>query len=477
MTELFEICTVHNYNRIMILDEQFFTIDIAPDELSATLSASPGFPEEKELNGRLLKIYCRSKGIISGIKEDVLEAIAISIKRGDLPKNITIAEGTLPFAGEKPQVDFKFEFSTKPVEDEHGRVNYREISAIVNICKGQILACKKRLKPAVNGVTVTGKITQYPRVEDIPLTAGSNVHIEDSDGETYYLSDSDGVLKFENNTLSVFPFLEIAEDVDFNVGNIRFKGDVKVNRDVLPDFIVEAEGKITIWGSAVACRLQAGLDIDVRGGIIGKNKGEAIAQGDIHCTFAENATLISKGNIVVKNGIIGSTVLCDGSLTVQMSKSRVVGSTIKANLGMTLCNAGSRFDTSTSLTTGIHPEKESLYLDVKKKLDQKMDEAKAIEKRYGRSTLENRNFSQRISPQIETDLKRWDILKEGIRLIHEEMKQVEAEMFDYSAKIIIKENLYPRVHLKIGRFELTTSQEYYKAIIQFDPDQERLIII
>ena len=461
----------------MILDDRYFIIDIAPDELSATLSAKAGFPDDVELNGRLLKIFCRSKGVVFGIKEEVLDAIAEAMKKGQLPKGIIIAEGTLPFAGEKPHIDYRFAFSKKPVEDEKGRVNYREIGTIVNVNKGQILASKKRLKPAVNGVTVTGKVTQYPRVEDIPLIPGANVRMEESEEEVTYISDAEGVLKFENHILSVLPVLEIAEDVDFNVGNIRFKGDVKVNRDVLPDFIIEAEGKITIWGSAVACRLQAGRDIDVRSGIIGKNKGEAVASGDISCTFAENATLNAKGNILVKNGIIGSVVNCDGTLTVPMSKSRVVGSTVKASAGMLLCNAGSRFDTATSLTTGIHPEKEHLYIEIRKKLDKKLDEAKTIEKRYGRSTLENRNFSSRMSPQIEADLKQWDVLKEMIRQIHDEMKKIEEEMYDYSAKIVIKESLFPRVHLKIGRLELTTSQEYYKATVQYDPDEERLIII
>lgn len=461
----------------MILDEQYFVITIAPDELSASMSIRPGFPEGVELNGRLLKILCRSKGIVSGIQEDVLERIAAAVKKGETPQDIVIAEGTLPFAGEKPSVDLNFEFSKKPVEDENGRINYREIGTIVNIRKGQVLARKKRLKPAVNGVTVTGKITQYPRVEDIPLTAGSNVTTEEKDNETLYIATSDGVLKYDNFLLSVFAVLEIAEDVDFNVGNIRFTGDVKVNRDVLPDFIIEAEGKITIWGSAVACRLLAGQGIDVRSGIIGKNKGEAISSGDIVCTFVENATLSAKGNITVKNGIIGSTVNCDGALNVPMSKSRVVGSIIKASHGITVCNAGSRFDTSTSLTTGIHPEKEEAYFQIKEKLDKKLEEARLIEKRYGRSTLENKNFSQRPGPQVELDLKKWEILKDEIRHIYEEMKVIEEAMYDYSSKIIIKESLFPRVHLKIGRFEMNTSQEYYKAIVQYDPELDRLVII
>ncbi len=461
----------------MILDEQFFAIDIAPDEMSATISVYPGYPVEKELNGRLLKIFSRAKGIVSGIKEDVLDSVADAVKNGETPQNVIFAEGTTPFAGEKPKIDYNFEISTKPVVDEHGRVNYREICTIVNVSKGQILASKKQLKPAVNGVTVTGKVTQYPRVEDIPLSAGSNVHIEETDEAANYVASAEGVLKFENNTLAVFPALEVAEDVDFNIGNIRFKGDVKVKRDVLPDFIIEADGKITIWGSAVACKLQSGQDIDVHSGIIGKNKGEAVAQGNITCTFVENATLIAKGDILVKNGIIGSVVQCDGQLTVPMSKSRIVGSTIKANRGITLCNAGSRFDTSTSLTTGIYPEKEQLYSNIKETLEQKLDEAKLIEKRYGRSTLENRNFSQRPAPQVEVDIKRWEVLKEEIRKIYEEMKLIEDEMFDYNAKIVVKENLFPRVHLKIGRFEMTTSQEYYKATVQFDPDENRLIVV
>ncbi len=461
----------------MILDEQDFVINIAPDELSATISAVPGHPPEKEINGRLLKIFCRSKGIVSGIKEDILEQFAIAVQNGESPQNVQFAEGTLPFAGEKPIINYFFEFSSKPAEDEHGHIDYREIKSIVNVTKGQLLASKKNLKPTVNGVTVTGKVTQYPKMEDIPLTAGVSVRVEELEQVKNYYADADGVLKFEHNTLSVMPILEIAEDVDFNIGNIRFNGDVKINRDVLPDFIVEAEGKITIFGSAVACKLQSNQSIDVRSGIIGKNKGEATARGDISCTFVENATLHAKGNITIKNGIIGSSVQCDGTLSVPMSKSRVVGSLIKASRGMILCNAGSRFDTATSLTTGIFPEKEQLYNQMKASLDQKLDEARIIEKRYGRSTLENRNFGQRLSPQIEADLNHWDSLKDEIRRIHMEMKGIEEQMYDYSAKIVVKESLFSRVHLKIGRFEMTTSQEYFKATVKYDSEKDQLVIV
>ena len=165
----------------MILDEQFFVIDIAPDEMSATISVHPGYPEEKDLNGRLLKIFCRSKGVVFGIREDVLDAVAEAVKRGETPKKVVIAEGTIPFAGEKPEIEYHFEISKTPVVDETGRVNYREISAIINVSAGQILASKKQLKPSVNGVTVNGKVTQYPKVEDIPLSAGNNVRIEQSE--------------------------------------------------------------------------------------------------------------------------------------------------------------------------------------------------------------------------------------------------------------------------------------------------------
>jgi uncharacterized protein (DUF342 family) len=376
-------------------------VNISSDEYRAYITITPDPNMKSRLTdlGPLLKQH----GVVFGLKKDVMMIILQRYKIGDYIDNILVAEGIRPREGVKPTVEYKFKLSTQPKVDAAGRINYREISKILNIKKGQLLAVKGKLKQPVTGVTVTGKRTTFLQIEDIPLKIGENIEKDEQEDFIYYRAAVDGALKFENYTLSVLPTLEIKEDVDFNVGNVRFKGDVKVGRDVLPDFILEAEGKISIWGSAVACQLSARDGIEVRAGIVGKNKGEVDSGEDITAAFVENVKLKAEYDVIIKKGIIGSEVTCGGSLKMEMPRSRIVGSTIRAARGILSYNVGSRFDTFTRLITGIHPGKEKEYLKIKEHLDTQLREAKEIEKKYGRSVLENKNFSRTAPQQMKDD--------------------------------------------------------------------------
>jgi len=276
-------------------------IQIAANKLQANLSYSS---EKRNISLTELIGIIKDAGVVSGIKRDVLNVVIESIKEGKGLDKIIIAEGIEPFAGEKPSIDFKFTISDKPTVDESGRTNYRELSNVINVKADQLLAIKKKLKPPVNGITVTGIKKVFPVIPDLPLIAETNIIKDEQENSIFYRAETDGALFFKNNVLSVFPEFTVNEDVDFSVGNINFKGDVKIGRDVLPDFVIVCEGKLTIFGSAIACSITTGDDIEVRGGIVGKNKGVAETKKNIFATFVENARLVAKEDIVVKNGII-----------------------------------------------------------------------------------------------------------------------------------------------------------------------------
>ncbi len=423
-----------------------------------------------------LKELLKRHNIVFGTSRGVLDIIIGKLKKGTDIENIMVARGVEPFEGVAPEVEYKFELWDKPKETESGKIDYRELQKFFTVQKDQLLAVKRNFKPPINGKTVTGKETTFPPMEDIIIHAGANINAEESEDITEYKAACDGALKFEKNTLTVFPTLQIRQDVDFNVGNIHFKGDVKIGRDVLPDFVVEAAGKITIYGSAISCKVQAGEDIKIQAGIVGKNKGTVQTKGNVTATFVENATLEAGGNITVKNGIIGSTVRCNGFLKVDARRSRIVGSQLKASQGIEIHNVGSRFDTGMVMVTGINPQKEEEYGKIKRAMEARWNDAKELEKKYGRSALDNKNFTQPLSPEVQRDIEKWDILKTQIKTILNHLKKTEEEMYALNSTIRIKETLYPRVTLQIGTHKLTTDREYFDVTVRYSEELEKLVI-
>ncbi len=453
---------------------QGITIAISEDKMQAKLTYAP---VKQDISLTTLVSHIKTQGVVAGLKRDVLNIVLESIRNGRGLDNIVIAEGVEPFEGVQPSVDYKFSISSKPTVDESGKTNYRELNKIKNVKRDQLLAVKKRMKLPVNGITVTGEGTNFLPIIDIPLIAETNIRKDVQEDYSYFYASTDGALSFKNNKLSVYPELKIDEDVDFSVGNVHFKGDVKIGRDILPDFIVTCDGKLTVFGSAIACFITAVSDIDVRGGIVGKNKGDAKSKENIFATFVENAKLFAGRDIYVKNGIIGSDVYCDGDLVIENRKARIVGSTVRAARGIRTYNAGSRFDTSTRITTGIFPEKEKKFFEIQELFNKRVEEAKEIEKKYGRNTLENKTYRAGLTNQIKRAIKKWEILKDQIKQIHALLATTEQEMYDYSAEIIVKETLFPRVYLKIGKHELTTSREYYNVKVKFSEELDKLEIV
>jgi uncharacterized protein (DUF342 family) len=451
------------------------TLSISADGYEAYLSVKPDSSTMQMTISDLGSILDKH-GIVYGIKKEVLMVITARLQQGVTIDRVLVAEGIRPFEGTTPLVEYKFEFSCKPKEMASGKLDYREIATILYVSENDLLVSKRKLKPPRTGITVTGVRKSFPPIQDIQVWVGDNINKEETEDEIFYKAACDGALRYVNQLLSVFPTLDIADDVDFNVGNIHFKGDIKIGRDVLPDFIVEVSGNMKIWGSAIACQLKAGGNIDVRAGIVGKNKGTVHADGNLSATFVENATLTAKGNISVINGIIGSNVYCDGTLNVTMKRSRIVGSTIRAAGGISLYNAGSRFDTGTKLITGIYPEKEQNYLKIKKTLDARWNEAKELEKRYGRSTLENKSFPQSISDNVKRDIDKWEFLKKQIKTIIQHLKNAEEEMYNHEVIIKIKETLFPRVELQIGKYKFTASQEYYNVTAYYSDEAGNIVI-
>jgi uncharacterized protein len=449
-------------------------VEFSEDEYEAYLTIAAS-PDPQPMNATKLRFALKSQGVVYGVLEEALERAIEDHLAGRAVVHQLVAEGIRPREGVQPAVELKFELSTKPKEDAKGRIDYREISSIFSCHAGDVLALKKKMRSPVNGITVSGTPITLPHFEDVTLISGANVQRDETDEEVIFRAKIDGALKFENNMLSIQPVLDLANDVDFSVGNVHFDGDVRIGRDVLPDFSVEASGKVSILGSAIACQIRSRDAIEVHGGVIGKGRAELRSDKSITVTFVENARLFATGDILVRNGIMNSEAHCHECFSTEAKSSRITESTIIAGRGIRTQIAGSPYSVNTKLITGINTEKEKEYLKVKETLDGKIREAREIERRYGRAMLESRNLPRGIMDRAAKDLEKWDKLKEDILQVNSSLKGLEELMYDYSATIVVKEMLYPKVFLKIGKYETVSSREQHNVTVRYSADECRLV--
>jgi uncharacterized protein (DUF342 family) len=455
---------------------EVISVRISLDQNQAFLTVHPEAVNLKLTIDRLKEIL-KEKRVVFGLKEDVLARIVETHKTRPVSPNLMVAEGIKPSPGEPPSVTYKFKSaSSKPGENKAGKTDYRDLSTIIKVTKGQVLAVKKSLKPPANGITVTGRDVELPPIADIPLTAGENVITMQEGDQQLFFADVDGALRHAGHTLSVSSSIKIDGNLDFKVGNIRFSGGAVIRGDVKPDFVVEAGEKISIGGCAIACRIAAGKDLEVGEGIVGKNRGTAEAKGNITASYVEYAVLTSEQNIIIKNGVSGSTISCDGFISVENPNARTVSSTLKAAKGITVSNVGSKVDQKTRLVTGLIPKYEKEYFKIKDAVDAKIAELKIIEKRYGKEALEKKSFTMITSRRMKLDIEKWDLLKEEIAYSGELLKKAEPLIYNYDAVITIKGRLFPGVYLRIGKCDLTPARAYHNVKIHYSKDSGKLEI-
>ena len=130
------------------------------------------------------------------------------------------------------------------------------------------------------------------------------------DGNTYY-SAIDGKVEYRNTDLNVIGVLQIEGDVDLNIGNVDFNGDVEISGNVISGVSVTAKGNVTVGGFVEGAVIKADKDIILKKGSNGKGVAKIEAKGNVTASFLENLRVYCDGN-VYSNSILNCEISAKG---------------------------------------------------------------------------------------------------------------------------------------------------------------------
>lgn len=352
--------------RIMATDtlQRGLKILVSDDRLRATLRLSADEDYSAVGSTDIIKALEQAKIAVNDDVRARVSELAARLKKGEpLPEEMDLAVGVLPGTS----VDASFEFVAAAPgadagsdDDDDGdegpgdasmkAISFREQCRFFMIEQGGVLGTYTAPSPGNPGIDVFGKAIP-PACKPKTIDLADNVRLDD-DGTTVRAT-VDGKVHYVNRRLSVQPVVEIKGNVDFESGSVEARTDVLVRGDVLDGFHVTSAKNVSVGGFIEAAQVQADGDVQVRGGISGKNKGEVRAKGQIVAKFCNEANLRAEGDIHVAKEVLNSTVHTRGFLHIP--RGSLIGGTTYARCGGDVRTVGSEANIRTEVTIGIDP--------------------------------------------------------------------------------------------------------------------------
>lgn len=435
--------------------EYYVNVSLSNDKLAAYFNFS-NLKESFSCSVTQLEDLLQSHHIVHGVKREVLFRIA------DNPTyyaddKVLVASGDDPKDGQDGSIEWMYDLDRKekrPMEREDGTVNYKEVTSINNVRKGQPIA--KRLPPqeGTNGKAVTGEALFARSGKEARFKLGKNV-VTDPEQSAIYAAIDGVVVKTDRDKINVFPVFEVNGDVDFNVGNINFVGTVVIRGNVHPGFRIYASGDIRVTGGVEAAELEAEGSIEISAGILGQNKGIIKAGKNIKSAFIQDGIVEAGEDIIVSQSIMHSTLRAGKSVVCQGTKGLIVGGVIQAGDRVVARTVGNSMSTATVIEVGVVPELRNKLIALRSQIRSQMENLDKTEKAL--ALLDQMAAAGQLTPErLGMRIKLGHTKKQAaddLISMKEEILQIEKSLEDTDkAKVLVGSIIYGGAKIVIGRY-------------------------
>lgn len=343
------------------------TVVVSGDETEAVARLLAPEPGGAALTLENAKKILAAEGVVHGVDDTVLSTWLAS-KIYNEP--YVVARATPPVDGEDGRL--VFHFSTEPRTGKpreitsSGRVDYRSLDLYVPVTEGQLLVSKIAATEGKPGTTVRGNIINQRLGKEAAMPRGKNVTLNDD--RTEMKSNCSGMVEFVNNAINVSNVYSIKGDCDMSTGNIDFEGSVHISGSVRNGSVVKATDGINIGGSVEAATLIAGGNIEVKGGMMGADKGSIEAGGAVSIMFVERGKVSADGPISVDVSI-HSTLETGSTIHALGKRGAIIGGQASAAGDIVASFIGALSNTRTSVEVGFLPRKRARVEELEKEME------------------------------------------------------------------------------------------------------------
>lgn len=468
-----------NYQILERIDATI-SVTIDKDEMGASAEISPA-QGGKNLSAKAILNAAQKMGVKKGFSKEELIKLAHLAAKATPNTQVTlqIATGKLAINGKdaeiKPLVESAQSRILRPKKREDGSVDMRDLGDIICVTVGEPIAKKIPLTEGKQGYTVTATLLPPEPGNDISLVSGEGTAISSSN-KNILVSEKVGLPKVIANGMAVDEIYKI-KNVTVATGNINFTGSVIIDGDVNDGMKVIASGDVTVGGFVESATIEAGGDVTISGGIIGKKHDiektkvtdvtmsvSINAKGNIYAKYCQYAEISCSKDVRIENQLLHSLLNIQGGLKVgteEKSNGKLIGGYVKAGTFVTAGIIGATAGSNTIINFEYEIIKfKRLMDDIEEKL--KFDSAKTIELKEATNKL-RKLPKDKINPEVLAKvISTYQFHAKRMGELLSEKEALEKSTLDYMESVYIEatEKLHHGVQLIIDNFNDRTRREY-----------------
>lgn len=333
--------------------EPFVAVD---DDMLRARVVVPAECEPGAVDIGLLAALARERGIeVTPQIEQMLGDVVREFRAERCDIDRVFVEGRAPVHGENGRFMWRPEYDPTNLAPEIDPndlrpVDHYEQHRYLRVSEGEWVASVSEPTEGRDGRDVTGRVMiAAPGRRHL-------VHIEDSlrvetDGKV--IACLSGILVAQERRVKVTPAFEVAGDVNFSTGNIRFKGSVHVRGGVEDRFLVNATQSVIIDGLIGDGVIRAGENLRARVGMAARERGRISIEGDAEVGYLLNVTGKVRGTLRFHRELVYCYLTTGGDL--RGPNGTVMGGALAVSGGVDIGTLGSPAGAPTLLTLGAVP--------------------------------------------------------------------------------------------------------------------------
>ncbi|MGZ4997333.1 MAG: DUF342 domain-containing protein, partial [Methylobacter sp.] len=451
-----------------------FIIKVSEDKMTAWLTMTPAYGGTPVTFDQIRQAL-REKGIVSGL---ITAAEIESLLKEGHATDYTIAQGLPPVPG----LDTQFHSLLPEMQEKRPQINgrgiadFRNLGNLILVREGEPLMRRTLPTEGKKGKNIQGKVLTPKPSQNTPFSSEITGAMFDPDDSNLLRASIVGQPLLVPNGVMVSPTITVPQ-VDISSGNLSFDGTINILGDVMEGMKVYALNDIFVGGTVEAAEMEAGGNISIKGGVIGRSEpgggpatsmlGKISCKGSVSARFAKYVTIAAGTSIVIEEYSMNSQLAAMNQILVGKpggKKGLIIGGTARAMMLVQAASIGSSVGVKTYIQTGLNPLTQERLNAIEREIEANEKNQDDIKKII--AFVEN-NPEKDKNGLLDKAQRTLDKLTTELALLQADLGSLLADMsFAEYAKIVVEQGIYNGVEIRIGDKNWKTKEERGKTVFR-----------